>query len=174
MACSNKKVFSLGLLVTFLLPPAVALAHKNHAHHHEETKVETTPDAEKELADRLAKINESYKRDVKPIFQRSCFACHSQSLNLPWYNALPLVHGLLESDMKEAKEHLDFSKDYPYQGHGSPKEDLEAIADSVRDKSMPPFRYRIMHWNSGLTDRERQAILKWTDEGQKLLIEPPH
>lgn len=143
-----------------------SFAHKNH---HETQKQPSTPETAQVPVTNLIEINEIYKRDVKPIFQRSCFDCHSQNPNLPWYYSLPLVHGLLEKDMKEAKEHLDFTNDYPFEGHGSPKEDLEAIADAVRDRSMPPFRYRIMHRSSGLTEPEREAVLKWTTESQKLL-----
>lgn len=76
--------------------------------------------------------------------------------------------------MKEAKEHLDFTNDFPFQGHGSPKEDLEAIADSMRDESMPPFRYRIMHWKTQLTDQEREMILKWAQNGNKILSIESH
>lgn len=120
----------------------------------------------------LEKINESYKRDVKPIFKSRCFDCHSQTPRLPWYYKVPLVHNLLDSDMKEAKEHLDFTNDFPFGGHGTPKEDLEAIAESVRDKSMPPFRYRVMHQNSALTDSERETVLDWIVSSQKRLAEP--
>lgn len=155
--------------MTFLIVgPGIALAHGNHAHHVDEIKRDA-PDSAKALAAAIDQINESYKRNVKPIFQRSCFDCHSQSPKLPWYHSIPIVHSLIEDDMKEAKEHLDFTNDFPFQGHGAPKEDLEAIADSVRDKSMPPLRYRIMHWNSGLTDQEQKIVLKWTAESQTLL-----
>lgn len=156
--------------IIFLLFPLMfasfSFAHKNH---HETKKQPDTQESAKVLITNLEKINEIYKSDVKPIFQRSCFDCHSQSPHLPWYHSLPIVHGLLENDMKEAKEHLDFTDDFPFKGHGSPKEDLEAIADAIRDKTMPPFRYKIMHRDSGLNDQEREAILRWTTGSQKLL-----
>ncbi|MGE3757700.1 MAG: heme-binding domain-containing protein [Pseudobdellovibrionaceae bacterium] len=148
------------------IPPASA--HKNHAHHKTMKPLET-PMAANEHALQLEKINEEYKREVKPIFQRACFDCHTQSPRLPWYHSLPIVHGLLESDMQEAKVHLDFSDDFPFKGHGSPEEDLKAIADAIEDRSMPPLRYRIMHPGSGLSENERKNIHKWISEGELTL-----
>lgn len=150
--------------------PRLAFAHKNHPHRQEHNVV-ASPTTAKEEISRFASINESYQNAIKPIFMRSCFHCHSQSPNLPWYHALPIVNGMIEGDMKEAKEHLDFSLGFPFQGHGAPKEDLEALADSVRDGSMPPLRYRLMHWSSSLSQEERVAILAWIDKSLKILTD---
>jgi hypothetical protein len=80
-----------------------------------------------------------------------------------------VAKGLIESDLREAKEHLDFSLGFPFQGHGAPKEDLEAIADAVHDNSMPPFRYRLMHWSSALSQAEKDAVLAWVEKSLKVL-----
>jgi hypothetical protein len=165
----NVWFFLRHLALVFLFAESLnAFAHKNHPHHHEGTARVEKPSAEESKIG-LEKINESYKRDVKSIFMSSCFDCHSQSPRLPWYSNVPLVHSLLESDMREAKEHLDFTNDFPFAGHGTPKEDLEAIAESVRDKSMPPFRYRVMHRNSALTDSQRKMVLDWIANSERLL-----
>lgn len=169
-----KKGILISLGFIFLVNPAITFGHKNHPHTHDEKKEGKMPIEKIEGVTQMRIINESYKRDVKPIFQRSCFDCHSQTPYMPWYSALPIVHGFLLGDMKEAKEHLDFTDDFPFKGHGEPKEDLEAIADSVRDKSMPPLRYRLMHWKSALTNDEVKTVLKWAAEGQQIFSKGPH
>lgn len=171
MKISRYRIWQIAVALTVLGFVPVAFAHKNHARHEEE-KLPETPDATKELALRLESINEAYKKDIKPIFQRACFDCHSQSPHLPWYHSLPFVHSMLERDMQEAKVHLDFSDDFPFKGHGSPEEDLEAIANTIKDKSMPPLRYQIMHFGSGLGNEERKTILKWTGESEQALGQP--
>ena len=153
------------LFALFLGSTVISFAHDGHSS--KVSKQQTA--ADKEIETRLEAIKDSYKKNVKSILQRSCFDCHSQSPNLPWYHSLPLVRDLLESDMKEAKIHLDFSNDFPFKGHGSPMEDLKAIGETIEDKSMPPFRYKIMHWNSGLSEEERKTVLKWIDESQAIL-----
>lgn len=160
----------LAALLIFIFFASAALAHKNHPHTAAKKEAPSTAESASSIAD----VNDLYKRDVKAIFQRSCFDCHSQSPRLPWYHGVPLVNRLIDGDMKEAKEHLDFTNDFPFGGHGNPKEDLEAIADSVRDGSMPPFRYRIMHRETGLNEDERKAIVIWAVEGRKLLEEQKH
>jgi hypothetical protein len=77
---------------------------------------------------------------------------------------VPGAKQLIESDIAEAKEHLDMSADFPFKSHSVPKEDLKAIRDSLIEKTMPPFRYRIMHWSAGLSERERAVVLKWVEE----------
>lgn len=139
---------------------------KVHGHKAKATTQEQVPE------DVLKWINESYVKDVKPIFQKSCFNCHSSSTTYPWYASLPLAKQLIKSDITEAKEHLEMSHDFPFGGHGNPKEDLEAIGKSVKDHSMPPFRYRIMHPGSELNDVQRKTVITWVEQSLEKFTEP--
>lgn len=142
-----------------LLPLGYVFAHKNHSHQKPEI-VETGT---------LKSINSAYMRDVKPIFQKKCFDCHSNQPRYPWYSKLPGAKQLIESDIAEAKKHLDFSSDFPFKGHGSPKEDLDEIQRSIDSNEMPLLRYRILHWDSKVSPEEKAAIQAWIAESQKLL-----
>lgn len=163
----------LGLLAvaTLLMVTAagnLAFAHRNH----QLQKVEARPAPEskdQEWLDRLAQVNESYVRDVKPIFLKKCMDCHSDQTRFPWYSSIPGVEQLIQSDIKEAKEHIDMSKDFPFAGHGEPIEDLEELLETVNTGSMPPLRYKILHWGSGLTETEKKTIRQWIREGLKIL-----
>jgi hypothetical protein len=161
---SLRKLAGLAFALSVIsIPLRLALAHKGETH--TPKKEENHSDhAAKELEKVMGSINESYIANVKPVFKKSCFDCHSSNTNYPWYSRVPGAKQLIESDIAEAKEHLDMSADFPFKGHGAPKEDLEAIRDSVNEKTMPPFRYRMMHWSSGLNDSERTTILRWVEE----------
>lgn len=135
-----------------VIAASFAMSHETHNTHMQPEEVE---------ASKLKEINESYLKVVKPIFQKSCFDCHSSTTNQPWYGKLPGAKQLITSDIAEAREHMDMSKDFPFVGHSTPKEDLEAIAKAITDKSMPPFRYRIMHPGNELSDEERRKVLDW-------------
>lgn len=139
-----------------------ASAHQNHGH-----KKQAGPPAEA-----LARINADYLQSVKAIFQKSCFDCHSASTRYPWYAGLPIAKGMIESDVREAKEHLDLTADFPFGGHGTPREDLEAIGKEVAEGEMPPFRYRLLHWKNGLSPTDRQAIQEWVQRSLALIPEP--
>ena len=111
----------------------------------------------------------SVPENVGIILKRSCYDCHSNHTDYPWYAKLPGAKQLIDSDIAEAKEHLDMSKDFPFSGHASPLEDLEAIDKEVRDGEMPPFRYRFMHPSSKLTGQESKVVSEWVKNSLEVL-----
>ena len=117
----------------------------------------------------LNSINSSYLRDIKPIFQRSCFDCHSSQTQYPWYYKLPGAKQLIDSDIEEARKHLDMDNDFPFVSHATPIEDLQAIKKTTKEASMPPFRYRVLHKNSSLSMEDKKIILDWADNSLILL-----
>jgi hypothetical protein len=146
-------------LLLVLIMANSAFAHNGH--HPISTKV--SPET-------LKQINLDYIREVKPIFQKSCFNCHSSSIQYPWYYNLPGAKQLIDHDIKESKEHLDMTNDFPFAGHGSPQEDLEAIETVLKEGSMPPFRYRIMHQSSVVTSEELKRVQEWIEKSKQELL----
>ena len=142
-----------------------ALAHKNH---HHGSDLESQRAADPRI---LSKITNTYNEKVRSIFGQKCMDCHSAHTRFPWYYQLPIAKGLIEEDIKEARTHLDIGNGYPFQGHGNYISDLEEIARTVQEGSMPPLRYRIMHPSSRLTEEERKAVLGWIEESLLLLKE---
>ena len=123
----------------------------------------------KETEEIYKKINTSYLKKIKPIFKKSCFDCHSSQTTYPWYYKVPGVKQLIDSDIKEAKSHLDFSNDYPFISHDSPENDLKSIEKSVSKKTMPPKKYLWMHNNAKLSQKEVEEIKKWVKESLEAL-----
>lgn len=144
-------------LLILLYLPNIILAHETH--HHAKTQPAST----------LAQVNERYFRSVKPIFHGKCFDCHSTSIHWPWYHSIPGIKQLLEKDAAEGRKHIDMSNDFPFEGHGSPLEDLDAIEKTVNDGTMPPWNYRLMHPSSTLTDSEKSTVLRWIEESREIL-----
>lgn len=141
-----------------------AIAHEDHhKKHHPHAPVSV------EIKTSLEKINEMYVKDVKPIFQAKCFDCHSSQTRLPWYQKVPGAKQLIESDIAEAKEHLDMEVDFPFKSHATPIEDLKAIDNSISNNEMPPFRYRFMHSANALTAEEKEKVHQWVELGKELL-----
>lgn len=149
-------------IVIFMVSHGIAFAHKNHVH-------QTQVQSENQIV--IKRINAGYLERVKPIFQKKCFDCHSDQTHYPWYANSPLVKGMIQADIQEARKHLDFSHDFPFQGHGAPKEDLEEVLESVTTGDMPPLKYRLLHWRSKVTQEEIQVIRDWVTDGKKLLGE---
>jgi hypothetical protein len=114
----------------------------------------------------LTEINDDYVESVKPLFARSCASCHGAGNALPWYHALPLVRGLIDDDVAKARRTVDMSHDFPFRGRGTPEEYLDAVRDVISDRSMPPLRYRVMHWSAALDAEERDRVLLWVERSQ--------
>lgn len=117
----------------------------------------------------LGKINEAYQKDVKGIFLQKCLTCHGASTKMPWYYSIPGVKQLMDSDVKEAKKHMDMSNDFPFVGHGNPLDDLHALDKSISKGNMPPIQYRLIHWNSSLNANEIKAIKTWIENSKKII-----
>ncbi len=160
----REEVFLFCLILVAV--PSIAFAHKGEKHSADSMLV-----TKQDVSDGvwLERINEDYIKTVKPIFQKSCFDCHGQNSKLPWYYNVPLIHGMMNQDMLDAKEHLDMTKDFPFGGHGKPLEDLKAILESIVERTMPPDSYRMMHWDAGLSESEKQVVLDWIARSEKLI-----
>ncbi len=115
------------------------------------------------------KINSQYLKKIKPIFQKSCFDCHSSRTVFPWYYSLPIVKQVIDSDIKEAKSHLDFSNNYPFKSHDTPENDLKSIMKSISDASMPPSQYLFFHGDKKMSDSEKTKVKEWVKNSLKAL-----
>ncbi len=152
----NKCVLKCGTSLLLVFMANYASSHQNN---HQKVPIESKP--EETTKDTFKEVNEAYIKSVKPIFQKSCFDCHSSNTQYPWYSNIPGVKQLIRSDVSEAKEHLDMTNDFPFSGHGEPLEDLKAIGKQVDNGEMPPFRYMIIHSESELSETDKKIILEW-------------
>jgi hypothetical protein len=98
---------------------------------------------------------------VKPLLRRACFNCHSNETVWPWYSDVAPASWLVGSDVKEARQHLNFSEWGTYPAEKQHFK-LMGIADELRDGGMPPWYYSAVHPASRLTGAEREKVSKWT------------
>lgn len=170
------KYHHLLLAVTFFSHSIIVFGHGDEKHdedpkpkakfEHESLDGEKKDNYDK---DAFKKINIAYQNDVKPIFENSCFNCHSQEVKYPWYYEFPIVKSIIDEDIKEARTHLLFGEGFPFKGHGEPVKDLKAIAKATSERDMPPLEYVLMHPSSYLNEQEQATIKKWVKESLELL-----
>ncbi len=161
----NKTGLYLGVL--FLCSAAgFLLAHEGH---HPE---EVLKGKQKLRMDKAIKeIGVDYQKNIEPIFKVSCFDCHSSTTRYPWYHVVPGVRGLLDDDVSEAREHIEMSDGFPFKGHHTPVQQLTGVAYDIDKGKMPPLKYRVMHWKSGLTEKQKQDVEDWTERSLDKLKE---
>ena len=153
------------ILPVLLVLSSIAFGHGDEDHSEDiKNEGDTEMAASKTSKEDLELNALEYEKSVKPVFQKKCYDCHGSGNEKPWYYVVPGAKQLMNSDMAEAKEHMDMTKGFPFAGHGTPKEDLEALKETVKLSSMPPWQYKLMHWDSGLTSEEKKIVNQWINE----------
>jgi len=109
----------------------------------------------------LAQLNQSYLKEIKPIFQNKCLMCHGMVNRVPLYTKIPPTSWLIERNQREAHEEANMTYDFPFRGEDNLGEIMEELIEVVDDNEMPPFIYKIMHWQSSLTDTEKTVVTTW-------------
>lgn len=117
----------------------------------------------------IFEINALYVKNVKPIFKAKCLDCHGVGKEKPWYFSIPGPRQLMLHDINEAKEHMNMSEDFPFEGHGALEDDLDAIERTIKENSMPPWQYKLVHWSSSPTELEKKIILDWIKKSHNIL-----
>lgn len=120
----------------------------------------------------LASVNKSYRKNVKPIFREKCFDCHSAFVRYPWYHALPVLKGWLESEVRTARAAMDLSHDFPFSGPSTPKQALRRLRLSLKKSDVHPWYYDVVRWGGSLSRKEKESILGWIDSAKRRLASP--
>ncbi len=100
-------------------------------------------------------------QEVKTIFRETCYDCHSNHTNYPWYASIGVINLILDHHIEEGKEHLDFSswEKYPERRQ---LHKLAEVYEEVEEGEMPLKMYRITH--GGLTDAQKKTIINWSEQ----------
>lgn len=105
---------------------------------------------------------------IAQIFERSCNDCHSYRTTWPWYSQIAPVSWWLVDHVRDGRRHLNFSTFATYE----PKKQehkLEETCDEVRSGEMPLESYLPLHPKAKLSDADRDAICRWTDQQRMML-----
>lgn len=101
--------------------------------------------------------------NVRAILKQSCFDCHSNKTNYPWYaNIQPVGWWLQYSHINDGKRHLNFSE-YASYSEKKAKRKFEEIADEVREGEMPLGTYTFLHHHATLSQEQAKAIIDWAE-----------
>ncbi len=88
---------------------------------------------------------------TRELTVRACFDCHSNETVWPWYSNIAPVSWLVQRDVDEGREGLNFSE-------WNRSQDGEESAETVRDASMPPRSYLLTHPEARLSDTQLAAL----------------
>lgn len=109
-------------------------------------------------ADMITQFN--VPANVAGILKKSCYDCHSNNTQYPWYANIQLVGWLLAQHVEDGKEELNFNE---FTGYSQRRQlsKLKAIGNSVKDGTMPLSSYTFIHADAKLLNGQKQLIIKW-------------
>lgn len=91
---------------------------------------------------------------TRELMQRACFDCHSNETEWPWYSNIAPVSWLLQRDVDEGREKLNFSE------WGRGDQEVDEIFEVVKEGEMPLPIFLITHPEARFNDLEKQALLE--------------
>ena len=95
--------------------------------------------------------------------RKSCFDCHSNQVDLPWYSKMAPSSWFLAGHINEGRSHLNFSEWEDYSNREKVRI-LEEIKDEVASGGMPLKSYLLIHRDAKTDSAEVAVILKWADD----------
>ena len=117
----------------------------------------TNPPVDAKLAaDRFLVIDP----EVGALLRTACYDCHSNETRWPWYAQVAPASWLLARDVKEGRNHLNFSTWGRY-AEGRRLLALEDIAEEVAEERMPFPPYLLLHPEAKLDSGARGKIVDW-------------
>jgi hypothetical protein len=99
---------------------------------------------------------------IMRILKISCFDCHSNHTNYPWYAEINPVSWWLNHHVNEGNRELNFSEFATYSLKRKNKK-LEEIAKQVKEHEMPLSSYTLMHKNAKLTETQALSLIHWAE-----------
>ena len=90
---------------------------------------------------------------TRRLAARACFDCHSNETKWPWYSNIAPASWLLQRDVDEGREEVNFSE------WDRRQDKAEESPETIAEGEMPPSRYMLAHPEARLTERELRALI---------------
>jgi hypothetical protein len=100
--------------------------------------------------------------NVQDILQKSCYDCHSNNTNYPWYAEIQPVAWWLNNHITEGKSEVNFNEFSTYSLRRQYKK-LEEIIEQVKKGEMPLSSYTLIHKDAILNEGQKLALSSWAN-----------
>lgn len=112
-------------------------------------------------------VNEVPK-EVENSIKTSCYDCHSNNTDYPWYNKVQPVAWFLEDHVEHGKEELNFNEWADYSGRRKNSK-LKSIISQIEDGEMPLTSYAIIHGDAKLSEEQKKEVVSYMAQLKKNL-----
>jgi hypothetical protein len=97
---------------------------------------------------------------VAQILRTSCYNCHSNNTDYPWYSNVQPVGWLLEDHINKGKGVLNLSEFGSYSGRRQQSK-LTSMINQIEDGKMPLPAYTFIHREARLSKEKKKTLLDY-------------
>ncbi len=108
--------------------------------------------------------------DVDVLLKSSCYDCHSNTTDYPWYSNIQPVAWWLGDHIKDAKKHLNFSEFASY-SLAKQYHKLEEVTSEVKAGEMPLESYTVIHSDADFNTEQRQVLTSWSENIRTMMAQ---
>jgi len=101
--------------------------------------------------------------DIKNKLQVSCYDCHSNNTQYPWYSKIQPGAWFMENHIKDGKTELNFSE-WDSLSNRRKKSKLKSIISQIEDNKMPLSSYTLIHRNAMFSQAKKQRMTTYLTE----------
>lgn len=100
---------------------------------------------------------------VANLIQDKCMACHTKGYDLPFYAKVPGIREIIEKDYRDGLRAMDLNLELVLNSKDKPVSEtvLSKMEYVIKNDTMPPAKFALVHWGSRLNTMQRQEILDW-------------
>ncbi|MDY7396775.1 heme-binding domain-containing protein [Aureibaculum sp. 2210JD6-5] len=99
-------------------------------------------------------------KDISTLLEGSCYDCHSNNTNYPWYNKIQPIAWFLENHIADGKEELNFNEWDAYSNRRKNSK-LKSIMSQLKDDEMPLSSYTLIHRDAKLSKSEKTLVIDY-------------
>jgi hypothetical protein len=100
---------------------------------------------------------------ISALLKNSCYDCHSNQTDYPWYSKVAPVSWYLHTHIRKGKDALNFSE-FGNLDKSKQIKALTDICDMVDSETMPLKSYLMIHRKARIDRSGAKAICDWSDE----------
>ncbi|MDD2921727.1 MAG: heme-binding domain-containing protein [Anaerolineales bacterium] len=91
--------------------------------------------------------------EARALVKQSCFQCHSNETEWPWYSNVAPASWLVQFDVNEGRHKFNFSDWNKRRG------ELDEMIGAIQEGEMPPLQYTAFHPEARLNAQQKQALI---------------
>lgn len=98
--------------------------------------------------------------NVSKLLRISCYDCHSNHTEYPWYSKVQPAAWFMESHITDGKKELNFSEWEDYSDRRKNSK-LRSIISQIEKDEMPLFSYTLLHREAVLSNHEKKLLIDY-------------